>query len=136
MKVEFLAAIGINYIAYTEGGIFIPFKSLFLSGAPDANPEKDKALVKTGLAELEVVLVKHSEFSKILDICKDFADRGGNAIILCPGFTHEQVAKISETVGESVSVNVARGDGKSAVAARKAMERAGWFNQKGSGENQ
>ncbi|MEA2067203.1 MAG: DUF6506 family protein [Thermotogota bacterium] len=108
----------------------MPFKSLFLSGSPDANPKKDRAFVKTELSEVEVVLVKHSNFSEILDICKDFATRGGNAIILCPGFTHEQVAEIAKTVGKDVSVNVARGDGKSSLAARKAMEKAGWFDRK------
>ena len=42
--------------------------------------------------------------------------------MLCPGFTHRDIAEIAEVVGENVGVNVARGDGPS---TRIAMEIIG-----------
>jgi len=50
---------------------------------------------------------------------------------LCPGFTHKEIAEISEAVGD-IGVYVARGDGPSNIASLKVMEREGWFPKKGS----
>ncbi|WP_053001271.1 DUF6506 family protein [Kosmotoga pacifica] len=106
------------------------FKVLFLAGSPDAVPEKHRTSIKTEMYELDVVLIKHSEFQQVLEICKQFAENGGDSIILCPGFGHRHVAEIVEVVGDNVAVSVARGDGKSSMIARKAMERAGWFKER------
>ena len=48
-------------------------------------------------------------------------------MVLCPGNTHADVARISAALDGAASVSVARGDNPSGRIAREAMERAGWF---------
>jgi len=53
-----------------------------------------------------------------------------DSILLCPGFTHTDVAKIREAVGENVAISVARGDGPSNRISMEVMKREGWFSGK------
>ena len=84
------------------------FKVVFLAHAPDANAEKHKCIIDTGKYKLFVVVVK-------------------NQVLLCPGFTHRDVAEIAKAVGENVGVFVARGDGPSHRVSIEVMRREGWF---------
>jgi len=52
-------------------------------------------------------------------------------MLLCPGFTHRDVAEVSEAVGENVGVSVARGDGSSNRISMEVMRSEGWFSEKG-----
>ena len=54
-------------------------------------------------------------------------EEGIEAIILCPGFTHKDIAEIQDVVGPNVGITVARGDGPSSKISMEAMKRAGWF---------
>jgi len=54
-------------------------------------------------------------------------EEGIHSILLCPGFTHQNVAEISKAVGENVGVSVARGDGPSSKITKEVMKREGWF---------
>jgi hypothetical protein len=49
---------------------------------------------------------------------------------LGPGFTNTGVARVSEAVGEGISINVARGDGPSNAIAHKIMSEVGVFDYK------
>lgn len=100
------------------------FKSLFIAHTPDADKEEHKATIETEKYVLYVNLVKDQD--EALEVARDMAGEGAQSIILCPGFTHEDVAEISEELPD-VGVTVARGDGPSSRIAKKAMERAGWF---------
>lgn len=107
----------------------MPFKAAFLAHAPDADPKKHRCVVETGKYKLFVVVVKSQD--EALRECKSLVEKEGiHAIMLCPGFTHKDIAKIVETVGEKVSVNVARGDGPSTRIAIEVMQREGWFTGK------
>ena len=102
------------------------FKSVFIAHVPDADPVEHKCEVETSLYKLYVRLVKNQE--EAVEVCKNLAvDEGIHSILLCPGFTHEQIAEISKEVGENVGVSVARGDGNSSRIAVEAMKKAGWF---------
>jgi len=107
------------------------FKVLFLSHAPDAEPEKHRCVIETPkYYKLFIVVVKDQE--QAIEVCKKVVkEEGIHAILLCPGFTHRDVAEISETVGENVGVFVARGDGPSNRVSMKVRRREGLFSEKG-----
>jgi hypothetical protein len=102
------------------------FTALFIAHAPDADPEKHRAVVDTGLYRLFTVVVRDTE--QALRVCRQMiADEGVDSVLLCPGNTHQDVAAVAAEVGDQVSVSVARGDAPSTRVAAKAMETAGWF---------
>jgi hypothetical protein len=102
------------------------FKALFIAHAPDADPEKHRAILDTGLYTLFTVIARDQE--QALAICtRMVAEEGIHSVLLCPGHTHQDVAAVAAVVGEEVSVSVARGDSRSMRVAAKAMEEAGWF---------
>ena len=103
------------------------FKVLFLAHAPDAEPEKHQCVVETSKYRLLVRLVKNQE--QAVEACKKLVrEEGIHSVLLCPGFTHQNVGEISEAVGENVGVSVARGDGPSSKIAKDVMKREGWFS--------
>ena len=102
------------------------FTALFIAHAPDADPEKHRAVIDTGVYRLFAVVVKDQE--QALDVCRRMvAEEGIHSVLLCPGNTHEDVAGIAAAVGDAVSVSVARGDARSMRVAARAMEESGWF---------
>jgi len=50
-----------------------------------------------------------------------------DSILLCPGFTHADVAEIFAALENKVSVSVARGDGPGSRLAMEAMMREKFF---------
>jgi biotin synthase-related radical SAM superfamily protein len=107
------------------------FKVLFLAHAPDGEPEKHRCIIETDkYYKLLVVLVNNQE--QAIQVCKEAVEKEGiQSILFCPGFTHREIAEISEAVGENVGISVARGDGPSSRIALKAMTSEGWFSEKG-----
>jgi len=103
------------------------FKAVFLAHVPDAKPDKHRCMIETSKYKLFAVLVKNQE--QAVAVCKQLVkDEGLNSVILCPGCTHLDVAEITQAVGKDVSVSVARGDNPSGQAARRVMEKEGWFS--------
>jgi len=108
------------------------FKAAFLAHAPDAEPERHRCVIETSKYKLFVVLVRNQE--QAIEVCQKLVkEEGVHSILLCPGFTHRDVAGIAEAVGENVGVAVARGDGPSSRVSREVMKREGWFSKKGKG---
>lgn len=102
------------------------FKVLFLAHTPDAEPENHRSEIETSKYKLFVVLARNQE--QALKVRKEFSkEEGIHSILLCPGFTYEHVAEISETVGKEIGVFVARGDGPSQKVSHEIMRKAGWF---------
>ncbi len=102
------------------------FKVLFLAHAPDAEPEKHRCVIETSKYKLFVAVAKDQ--NQTIEVCKKLAkEEGIHSILLCPGFTHGNVAQIAEAVGENVGVFVARGDGPSNRVSMEIMKREGWF---------
>ena len=105
--------------------INMAFKALFLAHAPDAEPEKHRCVIETSKYKLFVVLVKDQY--QAVEVCKKLVkEEGIHSILLCPGFTHRNVAEIAEAVGENVAVSVARGDGPSNRVSIEVRKRKGW----------
>jgi len=107
------------------------FKALFLAHAPDGEAEKYRYVIETPrYYKLFVVVAKDQK--QAIEVCKKAVkEEGVQSILLCPGFTHRDVAEISEAVGENVGIFVARGDGPSNKISMKVMTSEGWFSEKG-----
>ncbi|MEA1964859.1 MAG: DUF6506 family protein [Candidatus Aerophobetes bacterium] len=105
------------------------FNVLFLAHAPDAQPEKHRCLIETPSYKLFVVVVKNRKEG--VDVYKRLVKKESiHSILLCPGFTHRDVAKIAETAGKNIAVAVARGDGPSNRVSTHARKEEGWVSEK------
>jgi len=90
----------------------MPFKAFFLAHAADAETEKHRSVIETSMYKLFSVVVTNQV--QAVEECKKLVkDEGIQSIVLCPGFSHRNVAEIVEAVGSNVSVAVARLDGPS-----------------------
>lgn len=88
------------------------FKALFMAHAPDAEKSEHRSFIDTGMYKLWTVVVRNQQ--EAVETCHELVGENQiNAILLCPGFTHADVAEIAEVVGPDVGVSVARGDGPS-----------------------
>jgi hypothetical protein len=102
------------------------FKALFMAHVPDADPGRDNCILETEKYKLYVRLVKGQ--NQALEVCRTLVkEESIEAIMLCPGFTHKDIAEIQDLVGPNVGITVARGDGPSSRISMEAMKRAGWF---------
>ena len=102
------------------------FKALSISMSPDADHTRHRCKIDTGKYQLFSVVVKNP--AEAVTVCREFAEQESiHSVLLCPGFTNKDMADISETVGASVGVCVARCDGPSTKVAMEAMQKAGFF---------
>jgi len=105
------------------------FKVLFLAHAPDAEKEIHRNTIDTGMYQLFTVVVRDQVEAR--EVCRDFVDEKNiDSVILCPGFTHSEVAEIVTVAGSNVAVSVARGDGPSGKVSLKARKREGYLGKK------
>ena len=99
------------------------FKALFIGHAPDAVKNIHRSIIDTGLYRLYSVIVKTQE--EAIEVSKElYEEEKIDAVILCPGFTHSDVAEIFQSLEGKVSINVARGDGPSGRISKLARGRA------------
>ena len=103
----------------------MPFTVLFLAHAPDADPKKHVSEIQSGLYRLFSVLVK-SQAEAIAAAREYYRDYAADSILLCPGFTHQEVAEIAAACNHKVGISVARGDGPGTRIVMEAMRRAGY----------
>ena len=99
------------------------FNVLFLAHSPDADPAVHRSQIDTGKFKLFSVVVKDQ--AQALEIAKTMTiEHSLDSILLCPGFTHVDVAEIFSTLDGQVGVCVARGDGLSNQISMQARQRA------------
>jgi hypothetical protein len=104
------------------------FKAGMVVMAPDGDPEIHRASIKTSKLELTVALCQLFNFDQLASVCRDMVQNDGvQSLILCPGCTHEAVARVVEAIGPGIAVNVARGDIPSVMATADLLGREGWF---------
>lgn len=98
------------------------FKALFIAHAPDADYEKHNNVIDTGRYRLFTFVVKTQ--SEALEVSKSIYEKERiDAVMLCPGFTHGDVAEIFQALEGKVSVNVSRGDGPSNKISTPVIQR-------------
>lgn len=104
------------------------FKAGFIVMAPEGDPKKHRASIKSPKFELTAVVVELMNFDQAVDVCKDLVQNEGiQSFILCPGFTNQAVAKIANAVGEKVPVSVARGDVPGGKITGEILSKEGWL---------
>jgi hypothetical protein len=92
------------------------FNALFIAHTPDADKIIHRSIIKTGMYKLIT-----------LEICNELVEPEKiDSILLCPGFTHLDVAEIIKATDNKIAVVIARGDGPSGRIAQAAMQRAGY----------
>jgi stage V sporulation protein SpoVS len=107
----------------------VAFKVLFLAHAPDAEKEKHKNLIDTGMYQLHSAVVKNQ--AEALEVSKGYVTSHQiDCILLCPGFTNLDVAEISENVGHNIAVGVCRSDGPGNRITQYARMREGYQSKK------
>ena len=106
------------------------FKAAFVAMAPGADPKRHRASIKTPKYELTVVIADLGNFDQVIDACKDLVQNEGvQSFTLCPGFSHQAVAKMANAVGEGVAINVARGDVPSGRVTGEILKKEGWSSK-------
>ena len=104
------------------------FKAAFVAMAPEADPERHRATIKTPKLELITVVADSGNFDQVVDVCRNLVQNAGvQALTLCPGFSHQMVAKVADAVGQGVAINVTRGDVPSGRIIRDILKKEGWF---------
>jgi len=105
------------------------FKVLFLAHAPDADKNKHRSAIDTGMYRLFTVVVRSQ--AEAIEVCRDFVEKKSiDSVLLCPGFTHSDVAEVVGAVGGNVAVSVARGDGPSGKVSLAARKREGYLGKR------
>ena len=98
------------------------FKALFIAHAPDANYLEHNSIIETKKYKLFSYVVKNQE--EAVEVAKEMHEKEKiHAIMLCPGFSHTDVAELFAALGGEVSVNVARGDGPSSQIAMPVIQK-------------
>jgi hypothetical protein len=101
------------------------FNVLFIAHAPDADRQEHRSEIDTGKYRLLSVVVRTQE--EAVDTAREIVDdQDIDSILLCPGFTHSDVAEIYNSLGGRVGVAVARGDGPSNTISARARSREGY----------
>jgi hypothetical protein len=103
------------------GGDDMAFKTALIAHAPDADPEKHKCTIETEKYSMSVNIVRDQ--GQALEVARRLAGEGTHSIMLCPGFSHADVAELAEVVGDRVGVFVARGDTPSNRVAAEVIMR-------------
>lgn len=86
----------------------------FLVLVPDADPEKHRCTLETGLVEMIVQIVPTMD--KAVEVARQMADQGVNPIELCGGFGNSMTGKIAEAVKGKAFVGAVRFDFHAAFA--------------------
>ncbi len=104
------------------------FKAASVIMAPNADPMKHRASVKGDQFDYTMVVVPLANFDQAAQVCKDLVEKEGiQSISLCPGFSHEGVAKVRSALGEGFPINVSRGDVPSTMMTAQILVKEGWL---------
>ena len=100
-------------------------KEAFVILVPDSDPSNNKTMIGSETYTGYMVLVRNID--QALEECKSLVDEEDiNAVVLCPGFSNQDVAKLSDHLGDHVGVCVARGDIRSTNAILQSIAKVGW----------
>ena len=104
------------------------FKAANIIMAPNADPRQHRATIKGDLFEYTTVVIPIFNFDQAAQVGKELVEKEEvQSIDLCPGFSHEGVAKIRSALGEGVPINVSRGDVPSIMMTAQILAKEGWL---------
>jgi hypothetical protein len=103
-------------------------KLAFVVMSPDGDPKKQRTKIITPKLEFTTVAIESMNIDQAVDVCTDLVkNEGVQGLMLCPGFSHQAVAKVSSAVGTEIAVDVARGDVPSGRIISGIMAAEGWI---------
>ena len=98
------------------------FKAVFIAHAPDADVNKHHNVIETGKYKLFTYIVKSQE--EAIKVCKElYTKEQIHSVLLCPGFSHKDVAEIFEALENKVAVCVSKGDGPSGKISGPVLQK-------------
>ncbi|MBN2345526.1 MAG: hypothetical protein JXO51_03985 [Candidatus Aminicenantes bacterium] len=98
------------------------FKAVFIAHAPDGDMNKHRTVIDTGRYRLHTCVVQSQ--AQALQVCRELREKEGiESVLLCPGFTHRDVAELFAALEGKVAVCVARGDGPSGAITAPILQR-------------
>jgi hypothetical protein len=104
------------------------FKAANIIMALNADPSKHRATIKGDQFEYTTVVIPIFNLELAAQASKELVERNGvQSISLCPGFSHEGIAKVRSALGERVPINVARGDVPSTMMTAEILGKEGWL---------
>jgi len=104
------------------------FKAASIVVALDGDPTQHRSTIKTGTIEHTTVLTPLKDPDSVPRVAKELVqEHGVQSLTLCPGYTHDVVAKVREAVGPEVAINVARGDVPSTMMLVQVLRKEGWI---------
>jgi len=100
-------------------------KELFIIKVPQLDQETPRTEIILPHYEFYTLLVE--DYNMALDLgSKLVQEKKIHAVILCAGFTNEEVGDLTRELGHDVGVLIARGDGRTSSIVNQAIENAGW----------
>ena len=103
-------------------------KAAFVVMAPDGDPDQHRASIKTSQLEVTTEVVELMNIEQAIAVCTDLVENEGvQALVLCPGFSHEAVARVANAVDEEIPVSVARGDIPTAMKTVEVLTKEAWL---------
>lgn len=93
----------------------------YLILVPDVDPSVDRSQIVKDNYKCITVLVNDEE-EALKEALSLLETESIHAFVLCPGFSNVGIGKIAEALGENVSVNIARGDGRSTKLVNEIIE--------------
>jgi hypothetical protein len=90
-------------------------KAAFLFVAPNAEPARDRAVIKIP-SVLELTVVGARNYEEAAAVSKELVEEGNEVIELCAGFGHIGVAEIVKAVEGKAKVGAVRFDAHPAMA--------------------
>jgi hypothetical protein len=104
------------------------FKAANIIMALNADPSQHRATIKGEQFEYTTVVIPLFNFERAAQVGKELVEKEGvQSINLCPGFSHEGIAKVRSALGEGVPINVARGDVPSTMMTAQILTKEGWL---------
>ena len=100
-------------------------REAFIILVPDVDPKVNRTEIVLPHYEFYTILVSDFEMAKI-EAKKIVEEKNIHGIILCAGFSNENVGDMSKELGEDVGVLVVRGDSRSSSIIDKAISEAKW----------
>lgn len=83
-------------------------KAAFMFVAPDADPDRDRSVVKT--PQVELIVVGVGDYAAAEKVAAQLVSEGVAAIELCGGFGHVGTARVAQAVDGKAAVGVVRFD--------------------------
>ncbi|MBI5217855.1 MAG: hypothetical protein HY958_02875 [Bacteroidia bacterium] len=96
--------------------------------APGANPETDRAVVKTPKIEVITIVADLMKPDQVVEICRKLVSENRvHAIQLCPAVTNDLVQKVTAAIEGKASLFIGRGDFPSVQMTITNTDRE-WFS--------